>query len=565
MTRPYFDIAYNYADRVLTGAEPACNWIKLYCKRFVNDLDEKHAWVFDENRAAKALEFGELQFHVKGDYGGKNLLITYEPWQVLFIGQTFGFVMKDTGYRRFNRVMMVCPRKAGKSLMSAATGLYMLLADGEYAPEVLCGATTLSQAMAVFQPACEMVRRNDAMRAAYPLKVAAKGISVLADSASFRPLVSRPGDGGNPHMAILDERHEHVNNDLYNAMRTGMGARKQPLLWTITTAGTDTSGPCYSDVLVGRKILQGNIHNDSQLYAEYTIDETDEWTTMASARKANPNLGISVEESYIQTELNDALQVPHNQTMYRTKYLNIWSQAKSAFHNLHNWNKCFHTKHPKKLGLTDYQNFKIEDYYGREVYMGMDLASKQDIAAIIIFIPLDDDKFAIFGKYYLPSDAVNKTGVNSYTLWRDQGKIDVSEGNMNDFDGIEEDIDELYNNFHVKKIVIDGRLASMQEQHMVTKGYPVESFTPSSVNYTEPMRWLDGQINNQQIVHDSDEQDPLTWMIGNVISKPNKRDMEFPDKERHEFKIDGAVACYMAISAFMMDTGDQIGGSLFSS
>ncbi len=538
MSRPYAEIAQTYADDILTGAIPACQWVKLACRRFQADI-EAGKWTYDIAKGERVCTFVELLPHTKDRWAAKRELIVLQPWQIFILMSAFSFLDPATGYRRFNSVMIVVPRKSGKSLMSAAVGLYMMLADSEYGAEVYCGSSTERQSWEVFKPAMLMVKNTPALAKRFGITVGARTLSVERDGSLFHPLIGKPGDGSSPHLAILDERHEHEDNVLHDAMRTGMGTRSQPMMWTITTAGFDLASPCYDDVMAGRKILDGTLDSDRRFYLEYSIDADDDWTSVESLKKANPNFGISVNETFLMGELADAINIASKQTAYKTKFLCVWCQAKDAFHNLMKWNLNYRA------------DIKLEDYKGRSVIIACDLAAKQDIAATMILVPLDDGTFVLFGHYYLPSDAVTAPGRNHYAAWRDNHLIDVCDGNMNDFDAIEEDIDSLVHDFDVQKIIIDSRLASMMEQHLISKGYPVEAFVPSAVNYTEPMRWLNGLINDGKVLHNSAPSDPLTWMFGNVVSKPNRRDMEFPDKERSESKIDGAVATYMAVAAYL--------------
>jgi phage terminase large subunit-like protein len=534
----YSGIAERYASDVIDGTIPACNFVKLAAKRFQSDL-AKGVWRFDPDKAARVCRFIEALPHTKGDWASKRELIVLSDWQVFILINVFGFFDPVTGYRRFNAAMTVCPRKNGKSLFSAAVGNYMLVADGEFGSEVYCGATTEKQAWEVFTPARIQVQNTPALMKRFGISVNAKTLTVARDGSVFRPLIGSPGDGSSPHCAILDERHEHLDNTMHSAMRTGMGARKQPILWTVTTAGFDLSSPCYDDVMTGRKVLEGTLKSERLFYIEYTIDADDDWTTLAAAKKASPNFGISVNEDFIKGELADAINIASKQNAYRTKYLCVWAQAKNAFHNIHKWNTNYRT------------NLKLDDFKGGTAILGCDFAAKQDICSTCILIPLDDGTFAVFGQHYLPSDAVHTPGRDHYVAWENNHKIEVFDGNMNDFDSIEADIDKLVHDFDVQKIVIDARLASMMEQHLISKGYPVEAFVPSAVNYTEPMRWIDGLINDGKLLHNSGPNDPETWMMANVTSQANKRDMEFPDKERADNKIDFSVALYMAAAEYL--------------
>lgn len=548
MIRDYHQIALDYAKSVLQGTIPACKWVLLACQRFLVDL-ERNDITFDKAKAARACAFVELLPHTKAEWA--NELIILQPWQIFILQNVFGFLTKS-GYRRYRQAFVVCPRKNGKSLFSAAVGIYMLVADGETGAEIYCGATTEKQAWEVFKPARIICQNSPKLLSRFGIKVSKEAIYRDSDGAKFQPLVGKPGDGSMPHCAILDERHEHTDDILRDAMRTGMLSRRQALMWTVTTAGFDLSSPCYTDVITGRQILEGTLESDRWFYIEFTIDEEDDWTTKEAAMKANPNYGISIHEEDLEDERKNAINIASLQNGYKTKYLCVWTQAKNAFHNIQNWNK------------NRDETLNLEDFKGREIFIGCDFAAKQDFCVTAILVPLSSGNFATFGKFYIPRDAVNQPGRGYLQAWDNTQKITVFEGNMVDFDEIEQDIDSLMNTFDVQKIVFDARLASMMEQHLMGKMYPVEAFVQSAINYTEPMRWIDGMINEGKLKHNAAPDDPATWMFANVISKPNKRDMEFPDKERYDNKIDYPVALYMAAAGYL-ETPVQGIVSLFQS
>lgn len=530
MIRDYHQIALDYAKQVSKGTIPACKWVILACHRFLVDL-ERDDITFDKAKAARACAFVELLPHTKAEWAME--LIVLQPWQIFILQNVFGFLTRS-GYRRYRQAFVVCPRKNGKSLFSAAVGIYMLVADGETGAEVYCGATTEKQAWEVFKPARLICQNSPKLLSRFGIKVSKEAIYRDSDGAKFQPLVGKPGDGSMPHCAILDERHEHTDDILRDAMRTGMLSRRQALMWTVTTAGFDLSSPCYTDVITGRQILEGTLESDRWFYIEFTIDEEDDWTSKEAAMKANPNYGISIHEEDLEDERKNAINIASLQNGYKTKYLCVWTQAKNAFHNSQKWNENYRP------------NLSLEDYKGKTIILGLDLAAKQDFNAIAILIPNGDGTFVTFGKFYIPSDAVNQPGRSHLVTYQTRNKITVFDGNMVDFDAIEHDIDELVANYDVQKIVFDVKLASMMEAHLMDKGYPLEAFVQSAVNYTEPMRWIDGLINENKLYHNSAKDDPATWMIANVISKTNKRDMEHPDKERVDNKIDYPVALYMA-------------------
>jgi phage terminase large subunit-like protein len=253
--------ARQYAADVLAGKIPACKWARLACKRFEDDLAREGdpAWLYryDEEAAHKACRFAELMPHVKGkwakrDAHGRRQLMRLEPWQCFILCNIFGWLRKTDGKRRFHKASVYVPRKNGKSFFGAAIGLYMLAADGEEGAEVYSGATSRKQAMEVFKPAWQMVRAMKDFQDHYEATVSGTyknptSVHCTGTNSKFEPVIGKPGDGASPHCAIVDEYHEHQTSDLYDTMDTGMGAREQPLLLVISTAGDNLAGPCKED------------------------------------------------------------------------------------------------------------------------------------------------------------------------------------------------------------------------------------------------------------------------------------------------------------------------------
>ena len=308
--RDYDSVARTYANRVTSGGIPACKQVRQACQRYLDDIgntESTSSFYYDKDKGVRVCRFIELLPHTKGDWAAKRELIRLEPWQVWIVMNVFSFIDRETARRRFTEAMIVVPRKSGKSLLSAAIGLYMMVFDGEFGAEVYCGASTEKQANEVFKPAQMMSRNSPNLIRRFGLLVAAQSMSRPHDGSVFHRLVGKPGDGSSPHCAILDERHEHDDNTLRDAMRTGMGARSQPLMWTITTAGFDLSSPCYDDIMTGRQIIEGTVSSPQSFYVEYTIDADDDWTDMESLRKANPNFGVSVSERFLRDELTAAI------------------------------------------------------------------------------------------------------------------------------------------------------------------------------------------------------------------------------------------------------------------
>lgn len=535
---PHCKEADNYAKDVISGKVSACKWIKLACKNHIEELkvsrDKAHPFYFDSAAAEKAIKFIELMPHTKGIWAAKGKKLKLEPWQKFFVANVFGWKKRKNGMRKYRRALLWVPRKNGKSALAAAIGLYMLTADGEYGAEVYSGATTEHQAKEVFTPAKLMAKKTPELCEAFGLSVNASNLSIMETGSKFEPVVGDPGDGSSPHLAIVDELHEHKDDRLVDTMETGMGAREQPLLLMITTAGSNLAGPCYAMQLDAQKMLEGTIDDDTTFALIYTVDEGDDWKSLDTMIKANPNFGVSINADYLTDQLKKAVQTPRRQSTFQTKHLNIWVGAKDAFFNVEKWRGC------------EDPTLKLSDFKGRRAYLGLDLASRVDIAALEILIPDDKGGFVHFSKHYLPYEAAQN---DSYIGWMREGYLEVTDGETIDFDEIQEEILELCSFFEVVELAYDPFQATMLINNLMNEGVPVVEMRPTVINFSEPMKELDSLIRDQRIRHNGNP--VFTWMLSNVTAKLDKKDNVYPNKERPENKVDGPVALIMALGRAM--------------
>lgn len=533
---------HKYALDVIGGKVLACRWIILACQRYLDDLNESNRdkeskYYFDEQAAERTLKFKEMMPHTKGKWAQKRQLLTLEPWQCFFSMNVFGWKVRKTNLRRYRTALLLVPRKNGKSAEAATTGLYMLSADNEYGAEVYSGATTEKQAWEVFRPAKLMAQKTPDFTNYFGVEVNASNINITENGSRFEPIIGDPGDGQSPSCAIIDEYHEHKDDRVVDTMQTGMGAREQPLLLVITTAGDNISGPCYQLQTELQRLLDGVIDNDALFGMIYTIDSGDDWATEEALIKANPNFGVSVGSDFLLARLNDAKNNARKQSIYKTKHLNIWVGSREAYFNVERWIESIDT------GL------KIEDFYGRECYIGLDLASKVDIAALEILIPMGGDSFVRFGKYYLPEAAIDG-GVNEHYMgWAKDGWLTITDGEIIDFHEIKADILDLCSKFQVTELAYDPHQATMLVTDLMAKGVPVIEMRPIVLNFSEPMKQIDGLMRARQIKHNGDP--IMSWMISNTVAKMDAKENVYPRKEREENKIDGVVAMIMAMGRHM--------------
>lgn len=546
---PNVDAANKWARSVISGKIPACKWVKLACQRHLDDLKKAKSrdfpYKFEPKFAEKKILFIELLPHTKGEWALKRLKIKLEDWQKFGIAVTFGWIRKKDGYRRFRESYWEVPRKNGKSAIAAGVALNMFANDGEFGSEVYSGATTEKQAWEVFKPARLMVNRSPDLIEAAGILVNAGSLEIPTDGSLFEPLIGDPPDGQSPHCAIVDEFHEHADSRLYDTMQTGMGARRQPLIFTITTAGFNIEGPCYDLRIRVQEMLEGTVPDDELFGWIWTIDEGDDWTDPKVLAKANPNYDVSVYEDYLISQQRRATQSAAKQNTFKTKHLNVWVSAKSAFFNMEHWNKGKDT------------SLNIADFVNDACLICVDLSSKIDIAARInLFYRMIEGKihyYSIAPRFYLPYDTVyngeEKQLIERYQKWLNQGLLTVCDGFENDLNEIAEDIIDDAANLTIQEVPYDEWGGFQISKQIDEAGYTSIKIPKNTKTFSPAMKEVEAAIAAGRFHHDGNP--ILSWMFGNVISKTGKNDTEFPDKEKKFKKIDGAVASLMGVSRIL--------------
>lgn len=539
---PLVKAAETYARRVVAGKIPCCKWIKLACKRHLDDLKASKAadypYKFDPAKAEKVAKFLQLLPHTKGKWASKRELIKLEGWQLFSVCIPFGWLRKKDSTRRFRTIVIFVPRKNGKSIIGGGVGAYMFVADGEFGAEVYSGATTEKQAWEVFRPAKLMIERTPELRDHYGVEVNASNMCRMEDGSRFEPVIGKPGDGSSPSCAIVDEYHEHQDSTLFDTMETGMGAREQPVILVITTAGSSIGGPCHQLVRDAERMLEGVIERPDLWAMLYTIDPGDDWTSEEALIKANPNHGISINGDFLLARQRDAMQSASKQATFRTKHLNEWVGAKNAWLNMLRWKEA----PPRK---------SLQELEGRRCIIGLDLASKIDIAGnILLFPPVDGDPFwHVHGRYYLPEARVIEELDGNTSRYREfdaLGLLTLTDGEVIDFEVIKEDLREFAGRFDIEAVAYDPWQATQLAQEMEAEGLPMVEIRQTVQNISEPMKELEALTLRRLLAHG--DCPVLTWMASNVLAKLDVKDNIYPNKERPENKIDGIVALIMSLS-----------------
>lgn len=540
----------DYARAVLDGNIPAAKWIKAAARRHLADLEAGHErglW-WDDAAARRAFAFIEgFLVHSKGRWNKQPF--TLAPWQAFIVGCLFGWRRAD-GTRRFRIAFVDLPRKNGKTTLAAAIALYLFVADGEAGAEIYSVATKRDQAKLVFNDARAMVGRSPDLADVVTRYVHSLEIPELR--AKFEPLGADADtlDGLNPFFVVCDEIHAWKSRDPWDVMLTGMGAREQPMLLAITTAG-DFSDSIYNELRSdAEQILDGVATDDAVFAFIATVEDPAKWTEPAEWARANPNLGVSLDEKELAETVERAKRRPSEQNKVKRLRLGIRTTALEAWLRLDLWDSGSAEWDPAELA-------------GRPCYGGLDLASTQDFAAFVLVFPWGMDKgepvYRVLPHFWLPADAddYHATRLRRRIVpWADAGLVELTPGNSIDLGRIEATVLDLATRFEIGSVAYDpfncegtaGRLADLGGLNMLR-------FPQNAGQFNEPARAVERAVAGGRLLHRANP--VLRWMASNCVALTNGAGHTMPSRKKSRDKIDGVVALTMAIGAHIRagDTG----------
>lgn len=539
--------AKKYANDVVSGKVPNCLWVRLACQRFLDDLKKQNTeafpYYYDEAAADRAVNFMEKLPHIKGKWAAKKEKLILQNWQCFTECNILGWKKVGTNLRRFRMSYERIPRKNGKSVKAAARALYMFCADGESGAEVYSGATTEKQAFEVYRPAWLMVNKLKGLRDRFSIEQTGNSknpgtMFIIADMSKFETVIGKPGDGASPSMAVVDEYHEHDSDDLVDTMQTGMGAREQPLLSIVTTAGANLGGPCYALEQDMQKILQKVVIDETIFCAMWGLDPEDSWEDPSNLLKANPNYGISVFPEFLLAQLAQAKRSASKQNAFRTKHLNEWVGAKTAWMNMMAW-------HRQK------KEMKMDDFKNCPCHVSVDLSSRKDCTAVDITFK-KDEMFYSFKHFFAPAQAIEEN--DKYQEFVSAGELEETEGSMVDQEAVEEYIKELGRKYKVVDFSFDEWQADYMMVHLAKLKIDVIKFPIRTKFVSDPMKTLEALVLDGKYWHDGNTMN--TWMFSNVTMKEDLRGNIFPNKSRandERCKIDGAITSIMSIGRWFVE------------
>ena len=525
-----------YAEQVRSGDILVCEYVRLAVERYYADLDcaLDEGRYFDKKAALRAIHFIEKLKHTKGEWAGQRFRL--EPWQQFVLWNIFGWKNAD-GTRRFRYAYIEIARKNGKTALFAGIGLYMLFADGESRPEVYSAATVKDQAKICFSDAVEIVKATDLKNYLTPYR---NSIVYELKGGTMKPLSSDYGthDGLNPSCGIIDEFHAHKDSGMFDVIKSAFGARRQPLMFIITTAGFNKSGACYAYRENVIKVLRGVNEDDSLFGIIYTLDDKSEWDDPKMWIKANPNLGVSLSADYLADQVKDAKKRPEAVRNVMTKNVDLWVDAERTWILDDAWQKCIGTTAPA-------------DLKGCACWGGLDLSNVSDITAYVLLFH-ENDRFQLLPHFWIPEEKmlekIRKENIN-YDKWVAEGYVTVTPGNVIDYDFVKADILRIVADYDLRTSAYDRWNSSQTIIDLQNEGMECNPFGQGYGSMSAPTKEFEKLVLTGKIEHFGNP--VLRWMLASTLVKTDPAGNIKPDKEKSTQKIDGIVAAIMALGERM--------------
>lgn len=514
-------------------------WVRL-CFEILTTGLLNGEWEFNEKKANKAIKFIENFCHHSE---GRSDLLRLELWQKAIVSAIFGIMDKTTGYRQFREVFIIVARKNGKTLFAAAIAAYMTYVDGEYGAKVYFLAPKLDQADLVYDAFYQIVQSDDELDSI--TKKRRSDIYIKAFNTSVKKIAfnSKKSDGFNPQLVVNDEMEAWPGDQglkQYEVMTSALGARKQPLIISIATAGYVNDG--IFDELFKRAtaFLKGNSREKRLLPFIYMIDDIEKWDSIEELKKSNPNLGVSVSAEYYLEQIEIARNSISKKVEFMTKFCNIKQNSAVAWLDYWDVMKCVHEEKPLSL----------EDFKGCYCVGGIDLSRTTDLTAASIVINRDGINH-IFTRFYMPQKryevAINEDNT-PYNIYRDRGFLFISGENQVDYKDVYNWFIELVKVYKIKplKIGYDRYSANYLVEDLKTAGFHTDDVYQGT-NLTPILHEFEGNLKDG--LFDFGDNSMLAAHFLNVAVDINLNDSRMkPVKIEKRMRIDGAMSVFDALT-----------------
>lgn len=448
--------------------------------------------MFDEAAASRATSFFALLPHVKGKWAGQSFKL--EPWQLEIVSALFGWKVRKGGPRLYRECYLEVPRKQGKSTMAAGVAGILTFADREPGAEVYSLAVDREQAGIVFNVLREMVeaspelsKRSESFR---------RSIVVPKTRASYKVLSADvPNKHGlNASGYVVDEVHAHPNRELIDVMATSTGSREQPLGFLITTAGV-RPGPGENSIgwekhHYTEQVASGIVSDPSFLGVIYAAEPEDDWTSEETWAKANPGLDVTVSREYLRRECQKAQAIPAYENTFRRLHLNTWTAQSVRWISLDTWDRSAGMVDPEKLE-------------GRECYAGIHLASTKHAGSLVLLFVAPDGSYDVLPYFFIPEAAVKNSDLEnaSWAEWAKQGFVEITRGNVTDYDAIHSRLSELAKTFQIEEVGFNPQNAIQFTNDLEDSGLDLRPAVPTFGTLNAATKELERAVLDGKLRH----------------------------------------------------------------
>ena len=532
----------DYVKGVLDGSIVACEYIKLACQRTI-DFDNRDDMYFDEEDVTRRINFIWKMRHSTGEHNRQHFKLL--PWQLWLISQIFGWKWKDTGYRVTRKVFLMISRKNGKTAICSALSLAAMVGDGQSGQEIDIIANNSKQAGICFDQIKNYAESVDPLRKIFQTYRSEIRVPYFKSKIQVLSSESMGLDGWNSSVVIFDEFHAQKNWDLYNVMKSSQAAREQPLMIVLTTAGflIGEAYPCYSTWETCIDILRKDKQDDAYFSAIYQLDEGDDWQDEECWIKCSPSLDQTVFRQFMREELTAAKNNVSLENGIRTKTLNEWRQSENVWL-------------PYDLLKSNMQPMTVEEMSNLPnvsyAYIGVDLSAVSDLTALSLMVE-SEGKFYFKSWAFVPEDCL-LSGQNAmrYRDWQKMGYIDVTDGNVQDYDYILSKIREIDSVIPIAGVYYDQWNAVQFAVNATNIGLPMYPYSQALGNFNRPTKMLELLLKKGDIVMDYNTM--VLWCFANSTLKYDFNDNCKPIKaDTKNGKIDTVIAMLQALGGYYLD------------
>jgi phage terminase large subunit-like protein len=492
--------------------------------------------------------FPEYLTHIEGQLAGKPFVL--EPWQQAIVGCAFGW-KRPNGTRRYREIFQYVPRKNGKSTQLGGLINMVAFCDDEPGAQIYSAAAEREQAALVYRQAKGMILNKPEL--AELVKIFATFKSIEYPGGNVYKALSADADtkhGFNTHFVVVDELHAQSNRNLVDVLVTSTGSRRQPMVWYITTADFDRESICNEKYTYACTVRDNGGdsskpgYDPSFLPAIFEASIEDDWKDPKTWRKANPNLGVSISEEYLERECKRAQETPTYENTFKRLHLNVRTQNDMKWLDLHKWDAS--------AGETKWKEL-AEELKGRECIGGLDLAATGDLNALCLLFRGEGAYKAVW-RFWMPENAAVKRERKTripFRTWANQGLITLTDGDETDYSSIRRDINDLCDIYPIRELAVDRLFQGAQlSQDLIRDGMNVITFGMGFMSMTAPTKELERLVNRGEFHHGGNP--VVRWMAGNTAAETDSAGNIKPSKAKSTEKIDGVVAAIMALGRAMV-------------